>query len=75
MKNSPAMITMRTTATLMATTTEVTRADSFMPTTRMAVSTSTRAKARMSKPNPSATSGPESTSGIVQSTLSISERT
>lgn len=69
------MITMRTTATLIATTTEVTRADSFMPMTRMTVSTSTRAKARMSKPKPSATSVPESTSGIVQSTLSISERT
>ncbi|CAM5732467.1 hypothetical protein SMICM304S_03711 [Streptomyces microflavus] len=69
------MITMRTTATLIATTTEVTRAESFMPMTRMTVSTSTRAKARMSKPNPSATSGPDSASGIVQLTLSISERT
>ncbi len=74
MKKSPAMITMRTTPTLIATTTEVTRADSFMPMTRMTVSTSTRAKARMSKPNPSATSVPDSTSGSFQPALSSSER-
>lgn len=75
MKKNPAMITIRTTATLMATTTVVTRAESFMPRTRIAVRTSTRTKARMSKPNPVATSGPESTSGMCQPTLSISERT
>ncbi len=68
------MITMRTTVTLMATTTEVTRADSFMPRTRMPVSTSTRTAARMSKPNPSAPSRPPSDAGNCQPALSSSER-
>lgn len=69
------MITMPTTASLMATTTVVTRADSFIPRTRITVRTSTRANARMSKPKPLATSGPDSASGIVQPMLSRSERT
>lgn len=52
------MITISTTVTLMATTTVVTRAESFTPMTRIAVSTSTSAAARMSKPNPEDPSRP-----------------
>lgn len=69
------MITIRTTVTLIATTSVVIRAESFTPMTRMAVSTSTSAAARMSKPNPSAPSRPLSASGMCQPALSISERT
>ena len=69
------MMTSSTTATFTATTTEVTRADSFMPRTRIPVSTSTRRAARMSKVKPPATSGPESTSGSRHPALSRRERT
>lgn len=67
------MMTTRTTATLMATMTVVTRAESFMPTTRMAVRTSTSAAARMSKPNPEAPSRPLSAAGRCQPALSSRE--
>lgn len=73
MKKAPATITVRTTVTLMATTTAVTRAESFVPRTRMTVSTRTRAAARTSKPNPFAPSLPLSASGRCQPALSSRE--
>src|SRR5690606_27768376 len=52
---------------------EVTRADSFMPRTRMPVSTSTRAAARMSNPKTSEPSRLPSAAGISQPALSMSD--
>ncbi len=69
------MITVSTTVTLMATTIEVIRADSFIPRTRMPVRTITRAKARMSKPNSPAPSLLPSAAGISQPALSMSDWT
>ncbi len=67
------MMTTRTTVTLMATTTVVTRADSFMPRTRMPVRTSTRTAARMSKPKTSEPSRLPRAAGISQPALSMSD--
>lgn len=58
------MMTSSTTTTLMATTTAVIRADSLVPTTRIAVRTMTSRKAIRSKVPPA--SGPDSATGMSQ---------
>ncbi len=68
------MMTSSTTVTLIPTITEVTRDDSFMPTTRIAVRTRTRTQASRSKPKvPSCV--PDSPCGRCTPAVSSSERT
>ncbi len=68
------MTTTSTTATLTPTTIDVTREDSFIPTTRMQVSASTSRHAKRSKPK-CPLFGPDSASGTRQPAVSSSERT